>query len=121
MNKILLIDNDADVLTVLSWYLAKVDLEVTCADDWLSGLRCAREHQPDVIVLDTVMAGMDGYEVARRLQRDPQCAHIPILAFTPFLTYERRQRASDAGVNRFVTKPYFLRDLVPVVLSMTGH
>lgn len=121
MSKILLIDDNPDVLTILTWYLSRLDFKVTCAKDGPSGLYFARESQPDLIILDTVMTGMDGFQVAERLGRDPLCAHIPILAFTPFITYERRQRASDAGVDRFVTKPYFLRDLVPLVKSMTGH
>jgi CheY-like chemotaxis protein len=121
MHKILLIDTDADVLTVLTWYLSKANLEVTCAGDGPKGLRRAREDQPDLIVLGTTMDDMDGFELAEQLRRDPLCHHIPILAYTSFATYRRRLRAADVGVARFVTRPYFLRDLVPVVLSMTGR
>lgn len=121
MSKILLINDDPDVLTILTWYLAKSDYEVTCAKDGASGLYNARQYQPDLIVLDTAMSSMDGFKVAERLGRDPLCGHIPILAYTPFATYERRRRASKVGVDRFITRPYFLRDLVPVVNSMTQH
>jgi len=118
MPRILLIEDDPDIRNVLKWHLIKNEFQVICAENVSLSLHRATEFQPDLIILDTNMPGIDGFQFAECLRRDSNCAHIPILGVTPFATYNRRLRAAAAGLDRFITKPYFLKDLMPMVKSM---
>ena len=112
MAKVLLIDDDPRLQDILTKVLVKNEFEVIIADDGNSGLQLAKQRQPDVIILDIVMPGMDGFEVAKRLRRDRTCAHIPIMVLTAYAAAFARQSAQEAGVNDFVTKPFSLDDFV---------
>ncbi len=76
---ILVIDDRERTVKVLQRILQKAGFDAIIALNGLVGLRKAREEKPDLIILDIVMPIMDGYEVCRRLQRDPDTARIPVL------------------------------------------
>ncbi len=119
MPNVLLIDDEPELRSLLSTILVKNDFAVTFAEDGASGLRQAKELHPDLIILDIIMPGMDGFEVIRRLQEDPSCSHIPIMVLTAIATSYGRQTATDAGANDFVTKPFTVGDLVTRAKTMT--
>ena len=70
------------------------------------GLRLAREETPDIILLDVMMPGLDGYETCRRLKRDPATAHIPVVMITALSEIEDRVRGLQTGAEDFITKPF---------------
>lgn len=78
---------------------------VLLASDGLQALRMARERDPEIILLDVMMPGMDGYEVCRRLKADPVTSHIPVVMVTALNDAEDRVRGLDAGAEDFLTKP----------------
>lgn len=80
--RILAIDDDENILRVIGRALEKSGFEVATASDGLSGLRKAVETSPNLIVLDVMMPGMDGYEVCRRLRDAPATAGIPVILLT---------------------------------------
>ncbi|UCG23197.1 MAG: response regulator [Chloroflexota bacterium] len=118
MPKVLLIDDDPHLQNILTKVLGKNDFEVFTADDGTSGLQQAKQHKPDVIILDIIMPGMDGFEVAKRLRRDRTCAHIPIMVLTAYGATFARRSAAEAGVEDFVTKPFSIDDFLKRLKAM---
>ena len=119
MPKVLLIDDDPLLQDILTKVLAKNEFEVIIADDGNSGLQQAKQHRPDVIILDIIMPGMDGFEVAKRLNRDRTLADIPIMVLTAYGATFARNSAEEAGVDDFVTKPFSIDDFVTRLKAMT--
>lgn len=75
----------------------------------------ARQHHPDLILLDISLPEIDGYEVTRRLKADPQTAGVPIVALTAHALVEDRQRALDAGCDEYTTKPVDFKALLAIM------
>ena len=75
------------------------------AENGPQALEVARKELPDIILLDVMMPGMDGYEVCRRLKEDPATAFIPVVMVTALSDTEDRVRGLDAGAEDFLTKP----------------
>jgi CheY-like chemotaxis protein len=91
-------------------YLAKFLLEqrghvVLQADTGAAGLALAASAQPDVILLDIQLPGMDGHAVARALKADPQLRNIPIVAVTSYAMVGDRERCLEAGAEGYLEKP----------------
>jgi len=78
---------------------------VILASNGPQALEMARTHDPEIILLDVMMPGMDGYEVCRRLKADPVTSHIPVVMVTALSDTEDRVRGLDAGAEDFLTKP----------------
>ena len=83
MAKILIVDDDPDIVESMRVVLESQGYRVSCAANGREGLKMTREGAPDLIVLDVMMPdGMDGFEVAREIKGDPKMKHIPILMLT---------------------------------------
>jgi len=106
MARILVIDDDPLIRKVTSAILSRLGYEVVTAPDGLQGLTAVKAEQPDVVITDVMMPGMDGYEVTRRLRRDPDSAHIPILVLTAQSELEEKLRAFEAGADDHMSKPF---------------
>ncbi len=119
--KILAIDDKRDNLTTLSAVVrdALPDTVVLTALDGLTGLEQAATEDPDVIVLDIVMPGMDGFEVCRRLKADARLKDIPVIFLTALKTdAASRLKALNVGAEGFLTKPLEPVDLVAQIRTM---
>jgi CheY-like chemotaxis protein len=119
MPKVLLIDDDPHLRTILSRVLKRNDFDVVIAEDGATGLRVAKRQRPDLIVLDIIMPGMDGFEVAQRLQSDPISARIPIMVLTAYATPYGRKMAVEVGIDDFTTKPFNIDDIVTKAKALT--
>ena len=107
MTRILVVDDIKDNVTALSFDLLDDDYEVVTA---LSGHQALLEIQnspPDLILLDLMMPEMDGFEVCRRMQENPQRREIPIIVVSALDDHESIVRALDIGAQDYVTKPYY--------------
>ncbi len=109
--KILIVDDDADTVKFISMILTRLGYDVVAALSGQQALELARTEQPDLIVLDVMMPGLDGYEVARILRQDPQTAVTPILMFTAKAQVDDKVTGYNAGVNIYLTKPIHPIDL----------
>jgi CheY-like chemotaxis protein/DNA-binding CsgD family transcriptional regulator len=115
---VLIVDDVPDNLAVLHDALDAAGYTVLVATDGASALQRAAQASPDIVLLDAVMPGLDGFEVARRLKAGPETAHIPIVFMTGLTDTEHVLAAFAAGGTDYVTKP--LR--APEVLArMAAH
>jgi CheY-like chemotaxis protein len=102
---VLIVDDVPDNLAVLHDALDAAGYTVLVATDGASALQRAVQADPDIILLDAVMPGIDGFEVARRLKAGPETAHIPIVFMTGLTDTEHVLAAFEAGGVDYVTKP----------------
>ena len=102
---VLIVDDVPDNLAVLHDALDEAGYTVLVATDGASALQRAAQADPDIVLLDAVMPGIDGFEVARRLKAGPETAHIPIVFMTGLTDTEHVLAAFEAGGVDYVTKP----------------
>ncbi|MGV9006015.1 MAG: PleD family two-component system response regulator [Brevundimonas sp.] len=108
--RILIVD-DVDVnVRLLEAKLTLEYYDVLTCNDGLTALSIAASERPDIILLDVMMPGMDGFETCRRLKADPVTSHIPVVLVTALDGREDKIRGLEAGADDFVTKP--IDDLV---------
>jgi len=103
--KILIIDDDVDTLKLVGLMLQKQGYEISAASNGALGLAKALEERPDLVLLDVMMPDMDGYEVARRLRKNPVTSSTPILMFTAKTQLDDKVTGFEAGVDDYLTKP----------------
>lgn len=104
--RILVIDDTASARTTLDALLRHEGYELLEAASGEAGLEMAAREQPDAIVLDVMMPGMDGFTVCERLRADPDLAHIPVLMVTALSESQSHRRGLDAGADDIISKPY---------------
>ncbi|MDQ7744803.1 response regulator transcription factor [Hydrogenophaga pseudoflava] len=109
---VLIVDDVPDNVAPLHDALDDAGYTVLVALDGEAAIRRARQALPDVVLLDAVMPGLDGFEVARQLKADPQTAHIPILFMTGLTETEHLVAALEAGGVDYVTKPIKPREVM---------
>lgn len=129
---ILVVDDNRSVVRIIQVLLQKEGFEVLTAFDGLEALQKAQEEKPDLIILDVVMPKMDGYEVCRLLQDDPDTAAIPVLMLTvkgqvddPDLDeraldtgIQERMDGYEAGAIEFLSKPIKAKELLDRVKTL---
>ncbi|HZG44061.1 MAG TPA: response regulator [Longimicrobium sp.] len=118
LSTVLLVEDNEDNRTIYTTILRHVGHEVIEASNGEDGIRLALERQPNVILMDVAMPGIDGWEATRRLKGDPQTARIPVIALTAHAMAEDRQRAADAGCEGYLAKPIEPRRVVEEVARM---
>jgi DNA-binding response OmpR family regulator len=118
VTRVLVIDDEAPIRLLCRVNLEAEQMEVLEAADGPTGLDEAREHQPDVILLDVMMAGLDGWRVAERLLDDERTNEIPIIFLTARAEFRDRARGLDIGGVDYVTKPFNPLDLAPLVRQL---
>jgi CheY-like chemotaxis protein len=116
MAKILIIDDDPELLDMLRLLLERRGgHEVVASNDAEDGLAKAREHAPELAIVDVMMPGMTGYEVCRQLRESPETASIPILMLTARGQAVDRVAALEAGADEHIAKPVHMADLLDKV------
>ncbi len=103
--RVLVVDDVLPNRMVLEAKLMAEYYDVTCAEDGFQALEEVKRRQPDIILLDVMMPGMDGFEVCRRLKADEASRHIPVILVTALDQPEDRVTGLEAGADDFLTKP----------------
>ena len=103
--KILCIDDDRTSLSLIEMLLVKSGFDVITADSGEKGLQAARAVNPDLILLDVMMPGMDGYEVCSKLQEKERTAYIPVVFVTALKEDQDKTKAFTVGAVDYITKP----------------
>ena len=108
---VLVIDDEPELVKLLDFNLTKAGYLVLTARDGEAGLSAARRHAPDVVVLDVMMPGLDGFEVCKRLRQESATAGVPILMLTAKAEEADRVLGLELGADDYLTKPFGLREL----------
>ena len=115
---VLVIDDEAPIRLLCRVNLEAEQMDVLEAADGLSGLEAARRERPDVILLDVMMPGLDGWRVAEMLLDDPVTSDIPIVFLTARAELRDQARGLDLGGLDYVTKPFNPVELATLVRSV---
>jgi DNA-binding response OmpR family regulator len=118
MTKVLVIDDEAPIRLLCRVNLEAEGMEVIEAADGPSGVDKARDESPDVILLDVMMPGLDGWKVAEQLLQDDRTLGIPIIFLTARAEFRDRARGLDIGGVDYVTKPFNPLELAPLVQGL---
>ena len=116
--RVLVIDDESPIRLLCRINLEAEGMEVLEAADGLSGLDVARLERPDVILLDVMMPGLDGWRVAEELLDDDRTEEIPIVFLTARAELRDRARGIDLGGVDYVTKPFNPVELAPLVRDL---
>ena len=103
--KILIVDDDPDLRKIMPRFLSAEDYEVAVASDGFEAGTKVMDFNPDLLVLDLIMPGMDGFEVCKRIKKNPRTSHIKVLAITGYDDEENRARIMKAGADGYLPKP----------------
>ena len=115
---VLVIDDEKDLIELVTYNLGKEGYDVIAADDGQSGLDVARKHRPDLVVLDLMMPGLDGLQVCQRLRSDSRTGGVPIIMLTAKATEADRVVGLEFGADDYITKPFSPREVVARVKAV---
>jgi DNA-binding response OmpR family regulator len=118
VTRVLVIDDEAPIRLLCRVNLEAEGMDVLEAADGRTGLDLARDQQPDVVLLDVMMPGLDGWRVAEELLEDDRTRGIPIIFLTARAEFRDRARGLDIGGVDYVTKPFNPLDLAQLVRGL---
>jgi DNA-binding response OmpR family regulator len=105
ISKILIIEDDPSFLRAVSHIVEKEGYEVITATNGMTGLRMAKEENPDLLILDVMLPGIDGFEIASRLRGEPPTDELPIIMLSAKGQDADKTTGLNVGVNEYLTKP----------------
>jgi len=108
-------DNAANIRLIKRVIARRPEIEMLCAETGALGLQSAREHRPDLLLLDLHLPDSDGAKLLMQLRHDPRTADIPVIMLTADAQARTRERLLAAGADAFVTKPIEVRALLAAV------
>lgn len=109
---ILIIEDDEIVSRTIERSLRTQDFKVTVARSGIEGLKIARRQAPDLVILDVIMPGMDGYTVCREMRADPKLSSVPVLFLTARIKDEDKITGFKAGADDYLSKPFNIDELI---------
>ena len=118
--RILIVDDNVDAAETLALLLRNCEHEVRLSRDGISAIESARHYQPDVVLLDIGLPGLNGYEVARRLRSDPNTKKALLVAVSGYGQEEDRKRSEQSGFDHHLIKPVDFNVLRALLASPTG-
>ena len=116
--RILVIEDQPDNRRIVRDLLASVGYGMIEATDGETGVRLASEQQPDLILMDIQLPGLDGYEATRRIKADPDLRQIPIIVVTSYALSGDDAKARAAGADGYVAKPFSPRQLLATIRKL---
>ena len=116
--KLLLVEDDPALSELLEYRFRKEGFDVRYTPDGDEALLMATEDTPDIVILDWMIEGTSGIEVCRRLRRDKQTAHVPIIMLTAREAEDDRIRGLETGADDYLTKPFSPRELLARVSAV---
>ncbi len=119
--RVLVVDDEAPIRLLCRVNLEAEGMEVLEAADGPSALESARRDRPDVVLLDVMMPGLDGWRVAEELLEDDSTSNIPIVFLTARAELRDRARGLDLGGLDYVTKPFNPLELAPLVRGVIAR
>lgn len=121
MARVLVVDDDPVIRNLLQVNLELEGYQACLAVDGADALDQISTAHPDLVLLDVMMPGVDGWEVARRLKAEGATAAIPVVMLTARAMHTDVARGTDLGVDAYVTKPFDPEELLALIGRLTGH
>lgn len=112
MHTILVVEDEEDIADLVAFNLRRNEFQVELAHDGIQGLAKAKQIKPDLIVLDVMMPGLDGFRVFKELRKDKSTRTIPVIMLTARGQTEDRIQGLELGAEDYVTKPFSPKELV---------
>ncbi len=112
MEKILIVEDEVDIATLISFNLERAGYQVDMVHHGAEGLERILKDQPDLVVLDLMLPGLDGFGILREMQRDARANAIPVLMLTAKSQIDDRIRGLESGVDDYLTKPFSPKELI---------
>jgi DNA-binding response OmpR family regulator len=106
MPRILIVDDEVQLITMVQMRLEANGYEVITANDGEAGLQKAKTENPDLIMLDVMMPKMDGYKVCGLLKNDTRYSKIPVVLFTARAQQGDKEVGTEVGADAYITKPF---------------
>ncbi len=123
LSTVLVVEDDPDILNLVSYNLRTAGFQVCSTQDGYDALSLAKQHLPDLIVLDLMIPGLDGFEVCKELKKTSETRHIPVIILTARGEEIDRIVGLELGADDYVVKPFSPRELIlriRAVLRRTG-
>ena len=117
MCKVLVIDDDIDMLDIIQSLLTRNGFDVQIDNNWQNGLEGIIEFDPQIILLDVFLSGVDGLDICKQLKANPHTSHIPVVILS---AYPRIAESAidDYGADDFIAKPFEVSELVSKIHSV---
>ena len=119
--RILLVEDDPGAIRLVGYTLEQEGYEVLTAANGVEGLRKAREEEPDLLILDVMLPGLDGFELCRRLRADAQTAGLPVLMLSAKAQEIDKTTGLKMGADAYLTKPADPSEIVSRVESLLAQ
>ena len=116
--KVLIVDDEPNIVISLKFLLENAGFDVKSESDGQSALDAIASSTPDVLVLDVMLPGLDGFQVLRELRGDPRYEKLPVLMLTAKGQREDRKTAIDTGADVFISKPFSNDEVVKAVQDL---
>lgn len=118
--QILIVEDEPNIVESLSFVLSREGFDVRSLDNGAEAVDAISTNTPDVLVLDVMLPGLNGFEVLRRLREDMALTDLPVLMLTAKGQRRDREVAETVGANIFITKPFANTDVVDAVRRLAG-
>ena len=120
MTKVLIVDDSPTELHLLSKHLEGAAYQVVTASNGEEGLELAKSEQPDLVLMDVVMPGLNGFQATRKLSRDPATSGIPVIIVTTKDQDTDREWGMRQGAKAYLVKPVKAPELLSLVEKVLG-
>lgn len=120
MKKILIVDDEPDIVEVLKYPLEANGYECICAYDGETGLKHAKELMPDLMILDVMLPKINGFKISRLLKYDAKYKDIPILMVTARSQDNDKLIGEETGADEYITKPFQIDEILEKVKKYLG-
>jgi two-component system alkaline phosphatase synthesis response regulator PhoP len=118
MKKILIIEDEKDIVNLLTHYLEKEGYQVLSTSDGIRGMQSARNDHPDLIILDLMLPQMDGLEVCKKIRSVPETASVPVIMLTAKSEDSDKIVGLELGADDYVTKPFSPKELTARIKAL---
>lgn len=121
MARVVLIEDEPNIAEAIRFILSRDGWEVTALADGLGGIEAIRAGAPDLVILDLMLPGVSGMDLLEAIRADRRLGAVPVLMLTAKGQGRDRDAAMQAGVNRFMTKPFSNAEMLATVRELAGH
>ncbi len=112
MKKVLLIEDDADLYSLIQYNLEKEGFQFAGSQTGRGAIDLCRREKPDLVILDIMLPDSDGLDICKRIRAHPELSHLPIIFLTARASETDRIVGLELGANDYIVKPFFVRELI---------